>query len=120
MMAETAKRTPSRAQQLAGKKQTHVECRGYGHKLEGTMQTFRRKRENDELVYVGFRMRRVVCVRNEDGPCGYWAESVYDGQWGHRPDLSRSGYDKNYGIKGQGRGRYRVEALQELAAREGI
>lgn len=120
MTKSTAQRTPSRAAQLAAKSQTHVECRGYGHKLEGTVQTFRRKKEGDELVFVGFRMRRVVCTRNVDGPCGYWSESVYDGQWGHRPDLSRTGYDKTYGIKGQGRGRYRVEALQELAAREGV
>lgn len=119
-MAETARRTPSRAAQLAAKKQTHVECRGYGHKLEGTVETYRKKKDTDEVVYLGFHMRSVVCVRDVDGLCGYWRISVYDGQWGFRPDLSSDGYDKDYGIKGQGRGRYRVEALQELAAREGI
>jgi hypothetical protein len=88
--------------------------------LVGTMETFNRKRGVDSVVYVGFRMRKAECVRDVDGKCEYWIESVYDGQWGHRPDLSRSGNSPAYAVKGQGRGRYRIEALQELAAREGI
>lgn len=120
-MARTARRQPSRAAQLAGKIQTHVECRAFGHQLEGVIESFNRKRGNNEVVYVGYRVRRAVCARDIDGPCGYWIESVYDGQWTHQPRLSSSGYmNKNYAVKGQGRGNYRIEAMKELAIREGI
>lgn len=119
-MPVTAKRTPSRAAQLAAKSQTTVECRAHGHMLVGTMETFKRRKGVDEVSYVGYRMRKAHCVRDVDGQCEYWIESVYDGQWGHDPKLSRSGNSKEYAVVGQGRGRYRVEALQELAHREGI
>lgn len=103
---------PSRAQQLASKKQTWVECRAYGHMRKATM---RYGAHIGDVHYSGYITEVMKCVRDIDGPCGFHWVIIYDGQLGlvERHEHAPPGY----AIKGQGRGKYRQEAKKEILAR---